>query len=284
MIPKALRRKSTWFEVAITILTTLVLLVAFVPIFTMIILSLKSDIQIYGNFFSLPKPVQWGNYSKAFGMLLPNMINTLIVVAVATVATTILATVSGYVFARLRFPCKEFLYMCVLALMMVPGILTLVPQYSLIQKYGLYNSWGALIFPWVSGGQVFGIVLCRNYMEGLPGEMFESARLDGCRELRMLWSIAVPISKPIIATIVVMKMIDYYNDFIWPLMVIESNSKQVISVAIRVFQSSTGSNNGGINIGVMVAGFVIATLPLFILFMFGSRLYMEGLTAGAVKG
>lgn len=276
--------RISWFEVMITLVTTIVLLVAFVPIFTMLVLSLKTDIQIYGNFFSLPRPIQWSNYERAFGMLLPNMINTLIVVSVATVITTILATVSGFVFARLRFPGKEFLYMCILALMMVPGILTLVPQYSLIQKYGLYNTWGALILPWVSGGQVFGIVLCRNYMEGLPGELFESARLDGCGELRMLVSIAVPISKPILATIVVMKMIDYYNDFIWPLMAIESNSKQVISVAIRVFQSSTGSNGGGLNIGIMVAGFVIATLPLFILFMFGSRLYMEGLTAGAVKG
>lgn len=284
MFLKKLKRKSTWFEIAITVVTTIVLLTAFVPIFTMLILSLKSDVQIYGNFFSLPNPAQWSNYNKAFTMLLPNMINTLIVVALATAVTTVLATVSGYVFARLRFPCKEFLYMCILALMMVPGILTLVPQYSLIQKYGLYNTWGALIFPWVSGGQVFGIVLCRNYMEGLPGELFESARLDGCGELRTLVSIAVPISKPIIATIVVMKMIDYYNDFIWPLMVIETNSKQVISVAIRVFQSSTGSNGGGLNTGIMVAGFVIATIPLFILFMFGSRLYMEGLTAGAVKG
>ena len=145
----------------------MILLLAFVPIFTMIILSLKTNVQIYGDFFTLPHPVAWENYSMAVDRLIPNMVNTLIVVAVATALTALLAIVSGYVFARLDFPGKGFLYMCILALMMVPGILTLVPQYSLIQTYGLYNTWGALILPWIAGGQVFGIILVRNYMGGL---------------------------------------------------------------------------------------------------------------------
>ena len=277
-----MKRRFNGFEIAVTVITTIILLLAFVPIFTMIILSLKTNVQIYGDFFTLPNPVAWSNYSMAVDRLIPNMVNTLIVVAIATALTALLAIVSGYVFARLNFPGKGFLYMCILALMMVPGILTLVPQYSLIQTYGLYNTWGALILPWIAGGQVFGIILVRNYMEELPGELFESARLDGCGELRAMAYIAVPISKPIIATVVVMKMIDYYNDFIWPLMAIESNSKQVISIAIRVFNAAAGA--GGVQIGPMVAGFVFATIPLFLLFLFTSRLYMEGLTSGAVKG
>ena len=263
------------FEIGITLATTILLLLAFIPIFTMLLLSMKSNVQIYGDFFSLPNPIEWSNYSVAVGKLIPNMINTLLVVAIATACTMVLSVLSGYVFSRLNFPGKNFLYMCVLALMMVPGILTLIPQYSLIQSYRLYNNW-------VAGGQVFGIILCHNYMQGLPGELFESARLDGCGEGRALFYVAIPLSKPIIATIVVMKMIDFYNDFIWPLLVIETNSKQVISVAIRVFQAST--TGGNVYIGTMVAGFVVATIPLFLLFLFTSRLYMEGLTAGAVKG
>ena len=252
------------FEIGITLATTLLLVLAFIPIFTMLLLSMKSNVQIYGDFFSLPNPIEWSNYSVAIGKLIPNMINTLLVVSIATACTMVLSV------------------LCVLALMMVPGILTLIPQYSLIQSYRLYNTWGALIFPWVAGGQVFGIILCHNYMQGLPGELFESARLDGCGEVRALFYVAIPLSKPIIATIVVMKMIDFYNDFIWPLLAIESNSKQVISVAIRVFQAST--SGGNVYIGTLVAGFVVATIPLFLLFLFTSRLYMEGLTAGAVKG
>lgn len=277
---KKRKLKGKVFQVTITTISILLLLMAFIPIFVMIILSLKSNVQIYGDFFTLPNPFQWSNYNKAVDKLIPNMINTVIVVVAAMSITVVLSAISGYVFARLQFPGKNFLFMCILALMMVPGILTLTPLYSLIQTYGIYNTWWALILPWVSGGQVFGILLCRTYMEGLPKELFESSRIDGCNELGALFRIAVPLSKPILATVVVMKMIDYYNDFIWPLLAIENNKKQVITVAIRVFQSSYNTTD----IGTMVAGFVFATIPLFLLFIFTSRLYMEGLTSGALKG
>lgn len=274
------RRKFSAFQLVIAVISITFMFFAFVPIIFMIILSLKSNVQIYGDFFSLPNPIHWENYNTAIGMLIPNMINTMLVVTIATAITAVMSATAGYVFARLKFPGKNVLFLAVLCLMMVPGVLTLTPQYTLIQSYHIYNTWWALILPWVSGGQIFGILLCRTFMEGLPVELFESARIDGCKEVRALIRIAVPLSKPIIATVVVMKMMDYYNDFIWPLLAIENNSKQVITVAIRVFQSATGS----IDIGAMVAGFVFATIPLFILFIFTSRLYMEGLTAGAVKG
>lgn len=272
--------KSASFQVLIAVIASVFLLLAFIPIILMLILSVKSNAQIYSDFWSLPRQLQWSNYNKAIGMLIPNMINTMIVVSVATFLTTLLSANGGYVFAKLSFPGKNILFFAILALMMVPGVLTLTPQYTLMQTYGIYNTWWALILPWVSGGQVFGILLCRTFMEELPTEVFESARIDGCSELKALFKMAIPLSKPILATIMVMKMIDYYNDFIWPLMAIESNSKQVITVAIRVFQSAAGT----VDIGSMVAGFVFATIPLLILFSGTSRLYMEGLTSGAVKG
>jgi ABC-type sugar transport system, permease component len=272
--------KEASFQSVIVLIAIILLVLAFVPILLMIILSLKSNVQIYGNFWSLPHPIQWSNYNKAIGMLIPNMVNTLIVVTVATGLTVLLAANAGYVFAKLNFPGKNFLFMMIMSLMMVPGVLTLTSQFSLMQTYKIYNTWLALILPWISGGQVFGIILCRTFMNGLPNEVFESARMDGCSEFKALFKMAIPLAKPILATVAIMKMMDYYNDFIWPLMVIETNSKQVITVAIRVFQSATGS----IDLGSMVAGFVFATIPMLILFTFTSRLYIEGITSGAVKG
>lgn len=274
------RVKATTFQSVIILLAVIFLLLAFIPIILMFILSLKSNVQIYGNFWSLPNPIQWSNYNKAIGMLIPNMINTILVVTIATMIAVVLSANAGYVFAKLDFPGKNVLFMAIIALMMVPGVLTLTPQFSLMQTYKIYNTWLALILPWVSGGQVFGIILCRTFISGLPTEILESARMDGCSELRALFKIVFPLSKPILATVAIMKMMDYYNDFIWPLMVIESNSKQVITVAIRVFQSATGS----LDMGSMVAGFVFATIPMLILFIFTSRLYIEGITSGAVKG
>lgn len=257
----------------------LLLLLTFIPIFLMITLSFKSNAQIYADFWALPWPIQWSNYDIAVALLLRNMVNTILVVSAATLGTVILASLSGYTFARLDFPGKNTLFMMVLTLMMVPSILTLTPLYRLIQDLGINNTWWALLLPWMSGGQVMGILLCRTFMQQQPNSLFEAARIDGALEVQAYLLIAVPLAKPILTTIAIMSMVAFYNDFIWPLVAIDSNVKQMISVAIRVFQSATGN----IDIGSMVAGFVFATIPLLVMFAVGSRFFIEGLTSGAVK-
>lgn len=257
----------------------LLLLLTFIPIFLMITLSFKSNAQIYADFWALPWPIQWSNYDIAVALLLRNMVNTILVVSAATLGTVILASLSGYTFARLEFPGKNTLFMMVLTLMMVPSILTLTPLYRLIQDLGINNTWWALLLPWMSGGQVMGILLCRTFMQQQPNSLFEAARIDGALEVQAYLLIAVPLAKPILTTIAIMSMVAFYNDFIWPLVAIDSNVKQMISVAIRVFQSATGN----IDIGSMVAGFVFATIPLLVMFAVGSRFFIEGLTSGAVK-
>ena len=276
------KRAEFRFQSIVTVIIVLLLLISFVPIALMIMLSFKTNAEVYSNFFALPKSLNWANYSSAVGLLGRNMFNTVAVVAIAVVLTLILSVMGGYVFARMNFPGKNLLYVLLMALMMIPGILYLAPNYALVQQYGIFNTWWALILPWISGGQILGIVLCRNSVEALPTDLFEAAKLEGCGEIRTLLYITVPLVKPILSTIAVLKMVDYYNDFIWPMMVIESNAKQVITVAVRVFAASQSA--GGGQIGPMFAGYVIATVPVFILFLFTSRLYMEGMTAGEVKG
>lgn len=266
-------------QTLVTILAVIFLILSFIPILLMFFLSLKSNVQIYGDFWSPPNPIQWDNYKISVNMLIPNMVNSTILVAVATFFTVLLASMSGYVFSKLEFPGKNFLFMLILSLMMIPSILTLTPLYKLIQELHLKNNWLSLILPWVSGGQIFGIFLCKTFISIQPSALFESARIDGATEFQSYYKIAIPLAKPILATLAIMSMMGFYNDFVWPLMVIDSNSKQVITVAIRVFQSATGN----IDIGSMVAGFVFATVPLLILFLFGSRLYIEGVTSGALK-
>lgn len=272
--------KERRFQIILELVMCLITFLAFVPIIVMLMTSFKSNVEIYNDFFALPKTLQWENYKNAFDVLATNMGGTLTVVAIAVFFTLALAAVGGYVFATMDFPGKGVLFFLFLALMMIPGSLYLTPNYMLIQKYHLFNTWGALILPWISGGQVLGIVLCRNAMEQIPRDLFEAAKMEGCGPIRCLIYIALPLAKPILSTVAIMQLVSYYNDFIWPMMVIESNRKQMITVAVRIFTSAQGT----VNIGAMFAGYVIATLPIFILFMFTSRLYMEGLTAGAVKG
>lgn len=267
------------FQSLMTAIALLFVLLAFIPIFLMLFLSLKNQAQFYGNLWAIPKPPQWSNYSQAWTQMIGNMVNSVITVTVGTGIIVLLSAMSGYVFARLYFPLKGFLFMLMLALMMVPGVLTLTPSFKMIQRFGMKNTWWALWFPWASGGQVMGMYLCRTFIAGQPAAVFESARIDGATEFKAFYLIAVPLAKPILATLVVMNMISLYSDFIWPLLVIDSNSKQVISVAIQTYSSSQGTSN----YGAMMAGFVIATVPLLLMFSCSSRLYIEGITSGAVK-
>ena len=280
---QAMRRRKRGGVIAsqtlITLLTTIFVLLAFIPIFLMVFLSLKSQAQFYNNLWAIPNPPQWSNYNAAWTQLVQNMVNSVITVAVGTFFIVALSAMSGYVFARLEFPLKNFLFMMMLALMMVPGVLTLTPSFKLIQRLGLKNTWWALWLPWASGGQIMGMYLCRTFISSQSPALFESARIDGAREFQAFYKIALPLSKPILATLVVMNMISLYGDFIWPLLVIDSNTKQVISVDVQIYSSSTGITD----YGAMIAGFVMATIPLLLMFMFSSRLYIEGITSGAVK-
>ncbi|MCI8517932.1 MAG: carbohydrate ABC transporter permease [Hungatella sp.] len=274
------KRKENRFQAIIEVIMVLVLTSSFIPMLLMIMMSFKSTWEVYNNFFGLPRAIQWSNYVGAVRFLIGNMWNTLGVVLAAVLLTLVLSTLGGYVFATKTFPGKNFLFSMIVVTMMIPGVLSLAANYTLIIEYGLLDSSWALILHWVTGGQVLGIILCRNSIEALPRDLYEAARIEGCGEFHLLTSITVPLVKPILSTVAVLKVVDYYNDFIWPMMVIESNRKQVVTVVLKVFTSSQDLSN----VGIMFAGYVIATIPLLILFLFTSRLYMEGLTAGAVKG
>lgn len=264
---------------ALYVVLTVLLLLAFVPIFLMISVSLKSTYQLNTDFWGLPNPVFWENYAVAFSGIYINMLNSFVYVALAVLLLVFLAEMGGYVFAVLDFPGKNALFFLLMSMMMIPAILTLTPRYVMISDMGLKNNPLALILPWVTGGQVMAIVLCRTFIQQTPRAVFESARLDGAGEFRIFLQFAAPLAKPILTTVAIMNLISFYNDYLWPLMVIGESRLQVATVAIESFMADSG-NDG---MGQSVAGFTLITLPLLILFTFTSRIYMEGLTSGALK-
>ena len=264
---------------ALYVVLTVLLLLAFVPIFLMISVSLKSTYQLNTDFWGLPNPVFWENYAVAFSGIYINMLNSFVYVALAVLLLVFLAAMGGYVFAVLDFPGKNALFFLLMSMMMIPAILTLTPRYVMISDMGLKNNPLALILPWVTGGQVMAIVLCRTFIQQTPRAVFESARLDGAGEVRIFLQFAAPLAKPILTTVAIMNLISFYNDYLWPLMVIGESRLQVATVAIESFMADSG-NDG---MGQSVAGFTLITLPLLILFTFTSRIYMEGLTSGALK-
>lgn len=257
----------------------ILLILTLVPIVLMIVFSLKDNGQIYGRFWALPNPVRWQNYIDGFTVMWRYIANTLLSSLTSVFAVVLLASLSGYVFARHRFPFKEPIYLIILALLMIPGVLTLIPAFILVKELGLLNTPWVLILPWTAGGQVFGILLCRSFFATLPQELFDAGRIDGASEFALYSRIALPLSWPILVTLAIMHLISTYNDFIWPLITVTSSEVQVVSVGLTQFTSQFGVTDWG----PRMAAYTVATLPLVILFVFGMRYYVRGITSGAIK-
>ena len=274
-----LKKKQQFDQVVIVGILIALLVLTLIPIILMVVMSLKDNGQIYGRFWSFPNPIRWMNYQQGIGTMSNYIKNTLVYSAISVVAVVVLSSLTGYAFARHRFPFKEPLYLAVLALLMIPGVLTLIPSFVLVKELGILNTPWALILPWTSGGQVIGTLLCRTFFATLPQELFDSGKIDGASEFQLYSKIAVPLSWPILVTLAIMHLVGTYNDFIWPLLTISSPSIQVVSVGLTEFTSQFGVTDWG----PRMAAYVVATVPLLILFTFGMRYYVRGITAGAIK-
>ncbi len=278
-VAAGVKRRQAFDQAVILGILVALLLLTLVPVVLMIFLSLKDNGQIYGRFWGLPNPVRWENYRQGFQAMWGYIKNSLAYSALSVAGVVFLSSLAGYVFARHRFPFKEMLYLAILALLMVPGVLTLIPAFVWIRQLGVVDTPWALILPWTAGGQVFGILLCRTFFATLPEELFDSGRMDGASEFQLYYKIAVPLSWPILVTVAIMHLIGTYNDFIWPLLTISNPDLQVVSVGLTQFTSQYGITDWG----PRMAAYAVSTIPLIILFAVGMRYFVRGVTSGAIK-
>ena len=259
--------------------TLLILLaLSLLPFAMMLLLSLKTNADIFTRFWGLPQPARWNFYRDAAVALKGYLLNTLIVTAVVVPGVLLFSSLSGYALARLSFRGRDGVFALILALLVVPGILTLIPTYALVQSMGLLNTRWALILPYLAGGQVLGVVLCRTFFASLPDELFEAMRLDGAGDVQIYRHLALPLSLPTLATIAIMTTLGIYNDYIWPLVTISDSNLQTFTVGVTRF---AGEFN--LDYGPTLAGYVIGSLPLMALFAFGMRAFVQGVTSGALK-
>ena len=265
----------------ITILFSLVfiLLLVFLPIIYLIVFSFKNNAQIYANFWGMPNPWIFGNYVDGFNAIYRPIFNSIYISLASTAITVFTAALAGYAFARHRFPGKEPLYYSFLGLMMIPAILTLIPRYLLVKQMDIVDTPWVLILPWAAGDQAFGILLCRGFFATISEELFEAGRVDGATEIQLFAWLAAPLSLPILVTLSIVHTFRSYNDYIWPLITINSADLQVVTVALTQFNAGYGI----INYGPRFAGYLLASVPLLFMFLFGMRYFIKGMTAGALK-
>ena len=252
----------------------------FYPFVFLFLSSFKTSPQFVHDFWGLPIPPELANYRDAWDRVNPYVLNSLFVSIVSMLGVLFVSSLTAFVFARYKFPGREFFFFSILILLMIPGVLTLVPTFLLVKRFGLLDTYWALILPYIAGGQVLAIFIMRSFMAALPEELFESARLDGASVWDLYARITLPLCKPILVTVAIMNILATWNDYIWPLVTIPDGNKWTVSVGIVSF----GSTYAGLqNWGPMFAGYVIASIPLIILFLFTMRYFIAGLTSGAIK-
>jgi multiple sugar transport system permease protein/raffinose/stachyose/melibiose transport system permease protein len=201
------------------------------------------------------------------------------VTGVSTLGVVAFSCLSAYAFARMSFPGARVLYSALLMLLMIPAVLTLIPSFLLVKDLGLVNTREGLILPYIAGGQALSVFILRQFFAGLPSEYFEAARIDGAGELRAFVQIALPLVRPTLVTVAILQILNIWNDYLWPFLVVQDPAKQTLVVGLVQFQGRFSTDWGP-----LMAGYVIASLPLVILFSMGIRSFMSGLIEGGVKG
>nr|WP_255683348.1 carbohydrate ABC transporter permease [Luteimonas sp. MHLX1A] len=204
-------------------------------------------------------------------------VNSLIVSIAITVGALLVNTMAGYAFAKLRFRGRDRLFQVLLAALVIPAQVAMLPLFLMMKGLGLVNTFGAVIIPALA--TVFGIFLVRQYARSIPEELLEAARIDGAGELRIFFQIVLPMLKPVLVTLAIFTFMAAWNDFMWPLIVLTDQDNYTLPVAIAAL-----SREHVQEVEMMMAGAVVTVLPVLLLFLLLQRYYIQGLLLGSVKG
>ncbi|MDQ0644851.1 carbohydrate ABC transporter permease [Microbacterium murale] len=248
------------------------------PLYILVTTAFKTNGEIYTWPMKwLPSEFTWDNLVAAWELAPFDafITNSVIVTVIGATAKIVLAVFTAYAFAYLPFPGKNVLFLVMLGALMVPGHVTLLVNYITIGNMGLINTYAGLILPGVASA--FGTFLLRQHFLSLPKEVFEAAEVDGAGHLRKLFSFALPMSIPAVATVGLIAVIDEWNNFVWPLIITNSVNMRTLPIGLMYLKA----NDGLTSWGVLMSGTLVVVLPMLIVFLFAQRFIVTGLTGAA---
>lgn len=251
------------------------------PFFYMVSTSLKTLEEVFAVPMVLwPATPQWENYVRVWNLLPFGRftLNSLIYTVSITFGEFTMGLAAGYAFARLRFPGKEALFYLILLTFMIPGETTLIPRFVLLNHLQWINTYQGLIIPELSSA--FNTFLLREHIRTLPDEIFDAAKIDGAGYFRQLWQLVVPMSRPIIATLLLLAFVSHWNAYLWPLIVTNSQAMRTLPIGIQYIRSALELPEWQL----VMAGSTIVVLPLVGLFVLAQKQFIEGTIQGALKG
>jgi multiple sugar transport system permease protein len=265
---------------ALTGFTALVVMIILMPLVWMVSVSFMAP----GEAAAFPPPLfpkepTLENYRTLFGTygIGRYLTNSILVSTLATILALLFVVPAGYAFAKLRFTGRDAVFQALVAAMVVPGQIGMLPLFLELKAMGLVNSYAGALVPWLAG--IFGIFLVRQFCLSIPGELLEAARIDGASETLILRRIVLPALKPVLITLALFIFLGSWNDFMWPLIVLADQDLYTLPVALAALSREHVQDNE-----LMMAGSVVTVVPVLVLFLALQRHYLSGLLAGSVKG
>jgi multiple sugar transport system permease protein len=299
------KRSERITKTVVTILLFIGAVAMMLPVVWMISTSFKTRTDVFAvPPIWIPDPLHLENYPNAWNIVDPQtgramfagetweffgitiqgvnfttyVVNTLVISVLACVGTTLSAALVAFPFARLRFPGRGILWSLCLATMMVPAQVTMIPQFVLFKSLGWYDTFWPLIVPaWLGGGAYY-IFLLRQFFMTIPYEMDEAAKIDGCSNFGVFWRILLPLCKPALTTVAVFSFVANWNDFLNPLIYLDSNSKKTLALGLTNFTSLYGQDYH-----LLMAASLIISIPIAVMFLVGQRYFIEGIATTGLK-
>lgn len=271
--------KNTVAKIAFNIILILFALVTVIPFVWMFISSFATNgdiVSISDNLF--PKPSTLDNYRNiqtTFNFM-RFFSNSLFISVVKTGIVLYTSAVGGYIFSKLRYRGRKFLFGMILSTMMIPWAVTIIPQYEMMVNFGLLDSYWALILPGLVNG--FGVFMLKQSMDDIPDEIIEAAKVDGAGDFRIFHQIVLPLSRNALSAIGIFVFLWNWEDYLWPFLMINTQEKQVLAVGLKLFNGQYGTDYGG-----LFAATTVAIVPVLVVYIFFQKCFIEGLAAGSGK-
>lgn len=262
------------------VFTILITVISIAPTIISVLLAFmkEKDIPLLAT-GGLKNGLTFANFLKVFSeSAIPKwFFNSMFVAVTQTVLYLLITSLAAFAFSRLRFKGRKVLFYICLSSMMVPGIINIVPNFLIITKLGLYNNLFAIILPGLSG--VYGVFMLRQFMSGIPYDYDDAARIDGCSNLQIYFRVILPMSAPALAALAVFTFQGAWNDFLWPLIVTSEESTMTLSSGFYIFLQGNAQYPG-----LLMASAIVAALPIVVVFIFGQKYFLQGISTGGIKG
>jgi multiple sugar transport system permease protein len=277
--PAARRRIRRAFRPSYYVLLVGGALIMVVPFLWMTVTSLKTESNVFRYPPEwIPDPVQWQNYSDAMSVapFARYFLNSLMITSAEVIGGLFISAIAAYVFARLRFPGRDVIFIVVLATMMVPAHVELIPQFIIMRELGWIDTFAAIIVPGLFWP--FGIFMLRQFFKSVPQELDDAARMDGAGYLRRLFGLYIPLSIPALAALGIFKFLFSWNSLIMPLILLTSREKYTVTLGLAMFQGQYETRWA-----LLMAATVVSLLPILVVFVIGQRYFVEGVTLSGLK-